>query len=1144
MSDEIRVHLDTLEYTRQGLRTRSPIDVATSRNNRVVLVRPNLAHVQLTAQHGFALDRAFPLPATLALLASYRRPTSPLPPYEVAPGPKGTLQIFGHADASGDEAHNKTLSERRAAVVHALFDSDVDSMLGLASEDGWTPWEYQVLLRVLGSDPGPTDGDPGQLTDLAVAHFAQRYRSGFFHAEQAPRIPDLHGEAFDGPTVQALLDAFVHAFAPNLQGCTLHPLRPTVGCSEFNLIVSGGGSQNRRVSLLTSLDDPHPENAPCTQGDPAACAVVGDGPYDCMWYREHVHLERAQDAALYDPRWLTHPDGSYILSVLTNLPDDAPVSFEVFGHEQPMPTASPWVELPLRYSDPLTTTSVGGVATTTWTPPPSLEPDAPDGPLPVFRVVTEGLSAHAWANQADVIGVQLLDSQGRCFSHIDLTLATPSGSHQLTTNASGVAWLREPTDGPVTATLPTDLLLPHPSETTLVDQPRSVADLDASRGGTHELSAGRVTRLRVQPLEAAPGYASCHFDEGLAYPADTLLALVQQARNAVETTPDARIALFAHTRPSSSVDNDKALSDRRAAFVHAVLTADLSALEAVVDQDAWDETHYISLAHFLGYESDDPHSLFASFQWGYSAGAHHAEDLGLGDGKVEATGALDEPTKHALLDAYLATVGASLPPDAFAPTPCAGCAGFNAPPAGDHPDRLTLVMFPPGRAPTSVPCLVGDAAACHVEADDGCRFFVEQVQETSLKYRWVDGAVADDEDLLYAGGRVLVHQSQRVAGAVYRVPPTVEDVVYAFAPPAQAPPPVVGSVSPRVHRTKPTDAIRKGLLKSRSVRLDAVPDGEHILPMEWADDGRTIKELLFDYWAVALRQIARKKPDLSRADVEQYRLSLDVALPQGTAPAIPDGPAFEDYRALGDAKFLQFFLVAGMVAGGQVLNPRLSQRYAADPDNFRFSCNAFATDLVALLPQGAWIPKVQFAHPRAVQADPSKAQTERLTDVGPSGINDFLVARLHTGGSDYGWKRLPADTSTHSGRREARKAAQALANQGTLVLLSAATKKKSGHIAVVMPDLAFLTTTEKRNMAHAQAVTSGGNRLHFPWGFDGNEFSKKRHAPFRSQAGGFNGHGIRSGVLLLRDDPDLFRNPGYFAYDPTQDKSRGTDVER
>ncbi len=209
------------------------------------------------------------------------------------------------------------------------------------------------------SDPGPTDGDPRTLPDRAVSHFASRYRAGHFHPGSAPRIPNLDAKAFDAATVEALLDAFVHAHAPDLGGCALHSIRPTVGCSEFNLLTPEG-SRNRRVSLLTGLDDPHPENAPCTEGDPAPCAIVGEGPYGCMWYREHVRPEPEQAAALYDPRWLALSDGSYVLSVLTNLPDGAPVTFDVFGHDTPVSTNNPSPDVGNRFSPRASLGAFGG----------------------------------------------------------------------------------------------------------------------------------------------------------------------------------------------------------------------------------------------------------------------------------------------------------------------------------------------------------------------------------------------------------------------------------------------------------------------------------------------------------------------------------------------------------------------------------------------------------------------------------------------------------------------------------------------------------------------------------------------------------------------------------------------------------------
>lgn len=1138
-STSLQVHLDTLEYTRQGLRTRTPLDLTTGRHNRVHLIRPKLAAVPLTAQHGFALDRAFPLPATLALLWAYRPADSPLPAAEVPPGPKGTLQIFGHADASGDEAHNKTLSERRAAVILALLQSDVDAMLSLAADDGWTPWEYQVLLRVLGSDPGPTDGDPGPLTDLALAHFAQRYNAGFFHPRGAPRLPELDAHAFDAPTVEALLDAFVSAHAPDLDGTILHALRPTVGCSEFNPLTPDGGSQNRRVSLLAALDDPHPENAPCTEGDANACAVVGEGQYTCMWYREHVTAEPTQAAAFYDPRWLERPDGTYVLSVLTNLPDDAPVVFDVFGNEQPLPTTSPFEDLDTPWSDPLATTSIGGVATTTWSPPADVIPGADDGPVPVFRTSTTSRDAHLWATWSDIVGVQLLDDAGRCFANTTITL----GTHTLTTDANGLAWVRERSDGPLSLTLPEDLLLPHPRDTVTVSNARTTADVSAARADVVALRSGSITRLRVQPPEAAPGYISCHFDEGSVYPADTLVALVQQARDALEVDPDARLALFAHTRASGSVDDDKALSDRRARFVHAVLTADLDALQSVVEEDAWEDTHYVSLAHFLGYEAAQARDLFASFQWGYTAGHHHAPELSLGEGQIEATGNLDAPTKHALLDAFLASVGTSLPADAFAPTPCMGCGSFNEPPDGDHPDRLTLAVFPADRMPAIIPCVPGDAAACHVESNGGCRFFSERVAETSLQYRWLDGPPRDDEDLLYMGARVLVHQGARVAAAVYNAPVRVELVTYAFNAPTNNGAPL--ALAPRVHLSRPKDELGARLNKARRIRADATPDGDYLRPVAWndADAGRPIDEILNSFWGHTLSVITKNSVLLDTPDVHTYRQLLDDALVKDQPPMLPNGKAFDAYRLLTRAEFLRYFLLAGMVAAGQVLNPLQSTRYASDFGKATFACNIYAGDLVDLLPQGAWLPKVQFTHPGRVRRKLSRAKTEPVSAVGPSGVNDFLNGRFGIGGSDYGWSQLQGDPTTRGGRKAIRDEAQALANQGVLVVLSGAgTPDVIGHAAVVMPDLTFLSEAERSALIHPQIPTTTG-LAHHVWGFETSATELERHAPMRSQAGGFNRHGTRLGSLVLLGK-EKFRTPGYFQYDPKTDKSRGTDVVR
>ena len=180
-----------------------------------------------------------------------------------------------------------------------------------------------------------------------------------------------------------------------------------------------------------------------------------------------------------------------------------------------------------------------------------------------------------------------------------------------------------------------------------------------------------------------------------------------------------------------------------------------------------------------------------------------------------------------------------------------------------------------------------------------------------------------------------------------------------------------------------------------------------------------------------------------------------------------------------------------MVAGGQVLNPLRSERYAANFDSFRFACNIYASDLIDLFPQGAWLPKVQFSNPQRV-----------------------------------------------------RRNAQELANRGHAVVFSAGSAAKTAHVGVVVPDLSFLSTAEKAAMVNAQDVLADGATLDRVWDDDNANVHRTRKAPLRSQAGAINGHGIRNGTLVLREDPTLFRTPGYFVYDPTLDQSRGHDVDR
>jgi hypothetical protein len=108
---EVRIHVDSLEYGRDGLRT------------RVVLVRPKLETAIEDGTTGFPRDSSFPLPATLSLFwrfatrsaaFAHRDPDTLVPTGQY-------FQIFAHAGPSGGEGHNKRLSDRRAMVGSSLL---------------------------------------------------------------------------------------------------------------------------------------------------------------------------------------------------------------------------------------------------------------------------------------------------------------------------------------------------------------------------------------------------------------------------------------------------------------------------------------------------------------------------------------------------------------------------------------------------------------------------------------------------------------------------------------------------------------------------------------------------------------------------------------------------------------------------------------------------------------------------------------------------------------------------------------------------------------------------------------------------------------------------------------------------------------
>ena len=372
--------MDTLEYTREGLRAREPLRLEGGQRHRVVIVRPYPVRSIAASHGGFAARSVFPGPAVLSVfLFEHEGATSR--PFSAPASQSAVYQVYGHADATGSEHENKKLADDRARIGVALLTADVVTAQELASEYGWGVEEAQVMLRVLECDPGPIDGEVGPLTQAALESFIERYEAGEFHAQSAlsPRESGLSDPKFGQVILAALVEAYIVWHSPHIALERLHPTHPWAGCAAFNPVSGDLGALNRRLSVVvhTSLPEHH-DAAPCSAGDETACAVFGDEAQKCMWFRHHVVDARWADVEHHQFRanWLELPSGRYLLSTLTTLPDDEDIEFQVFAASEPLdripnPTAEQRLE-PM--SGVIVTKARHGVAQVVWEPPADFAP--------------------------------------------------------------------------------------------------------------------------------------------------------------------------------------------------------------------------------------------------------------------------------------------------------------------------------------------------------------------------------------------------------------------------------------------------------------------------------------------------------------------------------------------------------------------------------------------------------------------------------------------------------------------------------------------------------------------------------------------------------------------------------------------------
>lgn len=204
---------------------------------------------------------------------------------------------------------------------------------------------------------------------------------------------------------------------------------------------------------------------------------------------------------------------------------------------------------------------------------------------------------------------------------------------------------------------------------------------------------------------------------------------------------DARIVVFGHTDESGSTDYNKALSERRANAVLALLTNRLDIFDAVAQMEEWGLSCYQAMLRAVGCNpgaidgESGPMTEEATrwFQREYNENVYRHREIQRAYPDLRVDGIIGPRTKAALREAYVMIAPADISARRFAEPAAVGCSEFN-PISGDADEnRRVVIAFFTTQQPRDdeFPCRQGDASACQID-DDGemtCAFYRRNVHE-------------------------------------------------------------------------------------------------------------------------------------------------------------------------------------------------------------------------------------------------------------------------------------------------------------------------------------------------------------------------------------------------------------------------------
>lgn len=241
---------------------------------------------------------------------------------------------------------------------------------------------------------------------------------------------------------------------------------------------------------------------------------------------------------------------------------------------------------------------------------------------------------------------------------------------------------------------------------------------------------------RPQP---APTIAGGVFGFDSAFPNPGISEYIHELDSVVAGT-QRRLAVFGHTDPEGSDDYNKALADRRAQAVLALLTTDVELFDAIHTAEQWGVAEHQAMLRTFGCDPGPPDddegqmtsAAVRAFQRGYGRRIWFERYQTPRYSRPVVNGKLDEATMAAIRDAYVNYLGQMHEPGRFVEPKFGGCGEFN-PMGGSAPRerRVTLALFEADRPDEPMPCVLDDAAACVLEGPESrrCRWYRDHVDE-------------------------------------------------------------------------------------------------------------------------------------------------------------------------------------------------------------------------------------------------------------------------------------------------------------------------------------------------------------------------------------------------------------------------------